>query len=381
MAVLKERGLGPGYTSEVDTINEECWHQTLLEFDDANIYQTWPYGAVTCGRGSMSHLILRRQGEVSAIAQVRILKLPFLNVGIAYVQWGPLWRRSAAESDADTFRQAIRALRNEFACKRGLVLRVFPVLFDDDPPFFSATLAEEGFSSLGEATRSRTILMDLKPSLEDLREGMRSHWRRQLKVAERNGLEIVEGSDDELFAGFIDIYREMVSRKQFVEPNDIKQFRLIQTKLPENLKMKIMLCKIGGDVCAGLIYIAMGKTALTLFSATSNAGMKSRGAYLLRWKLLENLKQDGISLYNLSGINPEKNPGNYKFKDGFAGTNGKDVYFLGRFDSCANPLCYLCVRFGDRLRASYRKLRELTTAGRKLHLWPSTTSQTDSHSL
>ena len=381
MAHRNIRQLGRGYTSEVDTIDEQRWYRILQEFDDANLYQTWSYAEAICGRRNMSHLILRRNGEIAAIAQARIAKLPFINVGIAYIRWGPLWRRGATEPNVDTFRQAIRALRNEFVCKQGLVLRLSPILFDNNPPFFSTTLTEEGFSSLGEGTRNRTIFMDLNPPLGDLREGMRSHWKRELKVAERNGLAILEGSEDELFAIFIDIYKEMVSRKNFVEPNDINQFRLIQKQLPEQLKMKIMLCRSGGDICAGLICAAIGKTAVYLFGATSNAGMRSRGSYLLQWKLIERLKQDGISLYNLNGINPITNPGTYKFKRDLAGTNGEDVYFLGRFDSHGSLLSYLCVECGDTFLMTYRRLRKLAKAGHILKLWPSAASQPASHSM
>ena len=176
--MLKMRELGPGYTAEVDTVNEQMWCQMLQEFDDANIYQSWPYAAVISGRRYMSHLILRENGDITAVAQARIAKLPFISVGIAYVRWGPLWRRGATKVNVDTFRQAVRALRNEFVCKRGLVLRLFPFLFEDDSPGFASMLAEEGFVSIGEETRSRTILMDLSPPLEKLREGMRPHWKR-----------------------------------------------------------------------------------------------------------------------------------------------------------------------------------------------------------
>src|ERR1019366_1943452 len=113
--------LDPGYSAEVDTVDEATWHQLLKGFADANIYQTWPYAQVICGRRNMSHLVLRKDGAVAAIAQARIKKVPFINIGIAYVHWGPLWRRGTGESDVDTFRQAVRALRNEFACQRGLV--------------------------------------------------------------------------------------------------------------------------------------------------------------------------------------------------------------------------------------------------------------------
>src|SRR5271157_1357575 len=149
------RELGPGYTWEVDTIDERQWCQILQEFDDANILQTWSYGAVISGKRNISHLILRGNGDIAAVAQARIAKLPFINVGIAYIGWGPLWRRSGTKPNLDTFRQVVRALRNEFVCKRGLVLRLSPIFFDDDSPRFSTILSEEGFSLVGNETRSR----------------------------------------------------------------------------------------------------------------------------------------------------------------------------------------------------------------------------------
>ena len=364
MSMRKPRPLALGYTSELDTVTEQTWSELLQEFDDANIYQAGAYAAVISGKRNLSHLILRHSGDVVAIAQARIAKIPIIKLGIAYIQWGPLWRRSGADADPEVFRQAIRALRNEFVCKRGLTLRLFPRVWSDDSSYFSALLEEEAFSSLGQQTRGRTILMDLSTGPEALRESMRSHWKRELKVAEKNKLEVVEGTSDDMFDAFIRIYKEMVSRKKFAEPNDITQFRLIQAKLPEQLKMRILLCKSGADVSSGVICSALGNTAVYLFGATSNGGMKSRGSYLLQWKLIERLKSDGLSVYDLNGINPAKNPGTYKFKDDLAGKNGKDVYFLGRFDSQGSFLSNFCVRAGDVLRSKHRSVKELAKTAR-----------------
>ncbi len=354
----KMRPLDAGYASQVDQVAEAAWHGLLGLFDDANTYQTWPYGEVVSGQNKLSHLILKYEGEVAAIAQARIARVPFINVGIAYIQWGPIWRRSAAPATIETFRQAVRALRNEYVCKRGLALRLFPVLFDDSSSCFSQILAEEGFSSLGESLRGRTILMDLQPPLTALREGMARNWKRNLKQAEQNELETIEGTGDELFERFIPIYKQMVTRKNFVEPNNIHQFKSIQARLPEQFKMKIMLCRSGGETCAGLIWSQMGKMGVELFAATSDAGMKKKGSYLLRWKLVEKLKQNGIAVYNLNGINPAVNPGVFKFKSELAGKNGKDVRYVGRFDSNAGVVTRFCVGFGDALRTAYRSVRK-----------------------
>lgn len=358
MELTKSQPLAPSYSSAVDTIDERGWSDILGQFEDANIYQTWPYAEVLNGRRNMSHLIVKQDGKVVSVAQARIVKVPGLNVGVAYVRWGPLWRRIDSTPQVEDLRQALRALRNEYVHKRGLVLKIFPALFGDDSfPLASAVLQEEGFAFSEDEGRGRTILMDLNPDLEQLREGMRLHWRKELKIAERNGLELIQGTEDRLFESFIAIYKEMVSRKKFTEPNDISQFREIQSRLPVPFKMKIMLCRSGKDVCAGLISSAIGGKAVYLFGATSDAGMRSRGSYLLQWKLIACLKQEGISTYDLNGINPDKNPGTFKFKNDLAGSNGKDVRFLGRFESHEFGTSYLLVRFAEAFRMGFRELR------------------------
>src|ERR1700687_657444 len=145
MASRAIRALSPWYTAEFDTADEHTWYEVLQSFEDANIYQTWAYAAVLSGQRNMGHLILRKNGDIVAIALARITKLPLLNTGIAYVMWGPLWRRRGTEAHVETLRQAIRALRNEYVGRRKLVLRLFPILFDDGGPCPAGMLEEEGF--------------------------------------------------------------------------------------------------------------------------------------------------------------------------------------------------------------------------------------------
>ena len=330
----------------------------LEDFSDANIYQTWSYDQVRGGRDNISHIVLKKDSTAVAAAQAKLLRLPLIGAGIAYVRWGPLWRPKTRKPDADVFRQAIRALRNEYACKRGLVLRLRPVLFREvSSQQFISILTDEGYSAGPEAP-DRTLQLDLTKTTEELRQGMRPHWRRYLKVAEKNNLKIVEGSSDALFEEFIGIYRELVNRKSFVEPNDIAEFRSIQQRLPENLKLKILLSKAAdGKLCSGIICSAMGDTGVYLYGATSNTGLNSRGSYLLHWRLIEWLKETGVTTYDLHGINPVTNPGTYKFKSDLCGSNGADLHFLGQYDACTSMVSYSCVTLGDGLMRAMRSLK------------------------
>jgi lipid II:glycine glycyltransferase (peptidoglycan interpeptide bridge formation enzyme) len=355
------RPLPPDFQAECDIIDEATWCRLLQQFDDANIYQTWSYDEVRCGRTNISHLVLKRRDEVVALAQARLARIPLLKAGIAYIRWGPVCNRRSRGTDPELFRYAVRALRNEYAQRRGLVIRLYPLLFREESADLASILADEGFAPVQAKRPDRTLLLDLRRPLAELRAGLRPHWNRYLKVAEKSGLEIIEGSGDDLFASFIGMYREMVARKRFPEPNDINEFRAIQGGLPDPFKMKIMLCKAGSSLCAGLICSAIGNTGVYLFGATSDLGLKSRGSYLLHWKLIEWLKASGITYYDLHGINPETNPGTYKFKADLCGDNGKDVHFIGWYDASTNPLSRTAVALGESLRSCVRRLKHFTT--------------------
>lgn len=345
------------YSIKVDIFNKNTWQNIIKMFDDANIYQTWSYGLIKYGRKNISHLVFEKNGSIVAATQVRIVKIPFINAGIAYVRWGPLWQSTSIRNNIEVFRQAIRALYNEYVFHRGMILRLFPILFNNDSDVFLSILKEEGFERVSKLRNEKTLLIDLIPSLEDLRKGLKQKWRNCLNSAEKSGLQVIEGYDDKLFEIFIRIYRDMLDRKKFVPTSDINEFRLIQQYLPDDLKMKVFICRSNTDFLAGAICSVIGKTGIYLFGATSKVGMKSKGSYLIQWKIIKWLKEKNCFFYDLHGINPIVNPGTYKFKVGLSGTNGKEVQFLGQFNAYKNPLSLCFLKYAEILKASYQKTR------------------------
>lgn len=334
----KAKPLDHGYTAEFDNIDKQNWHSIIGRFSDANIYQTWSYDAIRCGRKNISHLVLRSGDGIVAVAQSRIARIPVLGIGVAYVRWGPLWQPGNQPADPAVFRQALRALRNEYVCRRGLILRIFPVLYMDNSHLSTGIFSEEGYTPVSEENRPRTLIMDINQPLEDVRKKFDQKWRNCLNKSERNNLEVIEGTGDELFADFIDLYHALLERKKFQEPNDINEFRIIQRDLPAEYRMRIFLGRSDGVISAGVICATIGDTGIYLFGATNDRGMKNSGSYLLQWKAIQWMKDNGCQYYNLNGINPVKNPGSYHFKSGLSGKNGRDVYYLGRFDSYSDKI-------------------------------------------
>ena len=309
------------FTTSVDRITEAEWNDLLPQFADASIYQTWEYGAVSWGERNLSHLLLKSAGQVVGMAQFRIVRVPLLSSGIAYLRWGPLSRRRDAPPDPDLLSALLKAIADEYACRRRLLVRILPNVFCDDPDaaVFEAACAQHGFQPGTSATPHRTIRVDLTPSPEIIRKRFDQKWRNQLNAAERNGLTVREGTGDTLFAEFTAIYRELLARKQFETTVNVEEFARIQRALPEPLKMRVLLCEKNGKLLAGLVGAAIGDTGVYLLGATSSEGMKAKGSYLLQWRIMQWLRECGCRWYDLGGVNPARNPGVYHFKSGVGG--------------------------------------------------------------
>jgi lipid II:glycine glycyltransferase (peptidoglycan interpeptide bridge formation enzyme) len=362
------RELGDSFSAEADKVGRKDWARIISNFGDANIYQTYAYGSVRWGEKNLSHLLLKRSNAIVAAAQVRIFKLPYLKRGIAYLPWGPMFKVRQENHCPETFRQIVRALRNEYAVKRKLLIRATPNIIDEDSESFRSILNDEGFKWCQKISGHKTIILDLQPSLPELLMGLKKKWRENLRRAEKSNLRIRQGQDSQCYDVFINLYREMHARKKFQQFVDIDEFKRIQNELEDHLKLNIMLAEHNGNPLAALVWSMIGNTGVPIFSATGDDGMKSRASYLLRWRMLELLKENGSLYLDQGGLDPQKNPGGYHFK---VGMGGSPVSFIGQFESCENAVSYSIVNLGDAILLNYRKLRSYI--GRRFKADPAST--------
>jgi lipid II:glycine glycyltransferase (peptidoglycan interpeptide bridge formation enzyme) len=345
-----------GHNIEIDKINKIEWEGLLPQFNDATIYQTWSYGAVRWGEKNLSHVVLKKDNQVVGLAQLTIMKVPIIKAGIAYIPWGPLWRKKGNEDSAENFESIIRALRDEYVSKQGLFLRMTPHIMDGEKSKEAcAILVNEGFKKNIFASEYRTLIVDLSPPLQEIRKKFNPKWRNKLSGAEKNGLHIIEGNSMDLYRVFQELQKEMQARKEYVPGVDYDEFGMIQKELPEHLKMKIMVCEYNSEPIAAAIVSAIGSMGIYLLGATGSKWSNLKGSYFIHWRMMSWLKEQGYSLYDLGGINPAANPGVYTFKVGFPGS---DVHHIGQFEKCNNLLSAFCLKIGEKYDKSHKKAQK-----------------------
>jgi lipid II:glycine glycyltransferase (peptidoglycan interpeptide bridge formation enzyme) len=308
---------------EVDRASSAEWSQILDLFCDANIYQSAAYGGVRWGEGNLSRLVLKRDGEVLGVAQFRIIRPTPLRFGMAYLRWGPLWERRCHPIDPEVPLRLAVAIEDEYVKKRKLFVCILPNAFAGSP---RAEVFESAFDKFSRETYEptetyRTFLMDITPPLDELRRRLDAKWRNKLKQSERNNLTVVSGCGSHEYQAFCEIYSQMRNRKVFETSVDVDEFGRIQRALTESQRMLVLICQDEGVPLAGLVASVMGDSAIYLLGATSDAGLNSKGAYLLQWTLINWLKDRGIRWYDLGGIDPAANPGVYSFKRGLSGVD------------------------------------------------------------
>lgn len=350
---------------EVDKANEHRWNAIISGFADANLFQSWAFGAATTGAENLSHVVVGKGSFVAAAAQVRIMRVPFFGRGVAYVGSGPLWRPKGRAGDPRALRQMIQAIKSEYVLGRRLYVRIKPNEFVGLDRAMEEALEAEGFG-LRPASRddSRTIILGLEPSLDELRKNFKKRWRYDLRRAERAESEVVWGTGEELYDAFCALFREMHARKMFAGGTNVDRWREVQPRLPQEQKVRILLCKSNSAPVAALGWAAVGDSAYLVLFATSPAARESRAGYLLLWRVIQMAKEMGMKRLDLAGVNRERNPGVYHFKSGIGGV---EVRMLGVYDTCRRPLLAAAVRGGEAiLSMKVRAQRGLLRAAKTL---------------
>ena len=349
------RKLNSGYTVEIDKIDKNNWHDLLLEFDDATFYQTWSFGVVHCGENKLSHLVLKKNGTIVSIVQLRIIKIPLLRTGIAYINWGPLFKRTGEKVNILHLRNMIRALYREYVIHRGYMLRILPKIVDEEEKDVICNIyKEENYS--WNPDPQKTIVVNLSPSFEELRKDLPRGVRHSLNFAEKQNMEFIEGSDDELLTIALKIVQEMKLRKKYVIFSEPDELLYINKDLPETLKLKIIICKYENEPVAAIGWQTIGKIGIPLVAATGDKALKLKASVLIWWEMIKYFKEHGFSKCDFAGVHPKRNPGGYFFKKSLAGRKYKEIeHYIGQFDACENYLFSVSFKMCNSLRIFYRK--------------------------
>ncbi|MCP5066714.1 MAG: peptidoglycan bridge formation glycyltransferase FemA/FemB family protein [bacterium] len=344
-----------GAPISLQPLRSDAWLKLAPRFLDDNYRASWAFAQACAVRtGSQSeHVGIRKADDWIGVTDVRVKTLPQGIGGIAYINGGPLVR-TGSESDIDRLDECLGALVREYVEQRGLILRILAPI--GDAPWNESALDTfklRGFLPTNRSRAYRTIVLDITGSTDEIRKAFHQKWRNCLNKSERQGLEVQGGDDPELLDQFCELFHGFIERKRFSVDLDAGFYAAVQRSQLDGERYYTSIARQEGRVVAGHVSSMLGDTCVYLLGATHPEALKTNAAYLLQWHTIETARAHGLRRYDLGGIDPEGNPGVYRFKQRM---NGEELWAPGPFEMKPAGLRGLITSSAE---AAYRMLQRL----------------------
>lgn len=328
----------PRYTVDVVDKIDAGWDAVATKFTDLCLEQTAAFMTTRWGSSRLSGVILRDvvTAEPEAAALAVIAALPVVKLGLAYVKFGPLWRRSDEPAQPGVLSAALDALKNEFAKARGLLVRVMPPADPEFSPEWEERTRRADFVPHRAAESPKRYLVDLTLSEQEQLASLGSKWRANLKKARAQTLEVREVDPVSELPTFLGLYGAMSDRKQFVDRHRVEHLPEFVNSAPPSLNIRMFLAKADGHPVAATIIAGPGERVFTPFSASNQDALPLRAGFALRWAIINALRGSPAKWLDLGG--DEGDSGLRHFKEGNVGSRGRIVSLSGEFDYAESGL-------------------------------------------
>ncbi len=177
-------------------------------------------------------------------------------------------------------------------------------------------------------------------SEQDLLKGFNQLWRRNIKKADKAGVEVSLGSYDDLPA-FHEVYVETAARDEFT-PRPLSYFqgmmKAMNAEDPD--RMRVYLARHDGRLLASTTMVTVGLHTWYSYGASSNAGREVRPSNAIQWRMMRDALAEGATTYDLRGISDTLDPDDHlfgliQFK---VGTGGEAVELAGEWDFPLRPI-------------------------------------------
>lgn len=298
-------------------------HQ-LAEWDAAHttalgaLQQDWSYGSAMLSLGvPVLRARVHQDGETVAQAQFIVRRFGRF-ASVALCSRGPIWRKSLSPIEQTQVYQSL---------KRTLPLAGLRVMLVTPEQSVGES---NGLPTIRRVvTGMSTVLLDLNPSMEQLRANLEHRWRHQLANSESSGLRVERvGTQLNQFQWLLEA--EIAQRQDRgldgLPPAFVQRYTL--TRTPAASTILTLRADAGRERVAAMMFLIHGASATYHIGWTSDAGRDAHAHNLILWKAIEELKARGIQQLDLGGVNTIRSAGVARFK---LRTGGKLVTLAGSY--------------------------------------------------
>ena len=354
----------PAPPNPLFTIHSSLFTDSLSRLPNPHVLQGWEWGEFKSRWGWQPTRLLWQDadGKPAAAAQVLRRAIPKTPWSMLYVSKGPIWDYT----NLSLTKQVLADLESYARQQKALFIKIdpdVPLAFDpaDAAPHAPGQAVKELLQRRGwryspqQIQFKNTVLIDLRPSEEELLAAMKSKWRYNIRLARRKGVVVQQGGVEDL-ENFYQLYAVTGQRNGFLIRPKAYYFDLWRQYLSQTSASKatLLLARVNNTPVAGLILFHFGKTAWYLYGASDNKHRNLMPNHLLQWEAIRLAKAAGRHTYDMWGApdvfdESDSMWGVYKFKLGFGGMTRQG---LGAYDYPVHALKYQAyIKFLPRLLA------------------------------
>ncbi|MBW5480749.1 lipid II:glycine glycyltransferase FemX [Streptomyces bambusae] len=202
---------------------------------------------------------------------------------------------------------------------------------------------EDGGAGFGDVQPRYVFQVPLaNRSLDDVLKGFNQLWRRNIKKAEKAGVEVVQGGYEDLPV-WQELYEVTAVRDKF-RPRPLSYFQRQWTALnsEDPNRMRLYIAKHEGEPLAAATMITVGQHVWYSYGASANHKREVRPSNAMQWRMLRDAYALGASVYDLRGISDTLDENDHlfgliQFK---VGTGGEAVEYVGEWDFPLNKLLH-----------------------------------------
>ncbi|MGW1762511.1 lipid II:glycine glycyltransferase FemX [Streptomyces sp. NPDC002073] len=202
---------------------------------------------------------------------------------------------------------------------------------------------EDGGAGFGDVQPRYVFQVPLaNRSLDDVLKGFNQLWRRNIKKAEKAGVEVVQGGYEDL-PTWQHLYEITAERDKF-RPRPLSYFQRQWTALnsEDPNRMRLYIAKHEGEPLAAATMLTVGQHVWYSYGASANHKREVRPSNAMQWRMLRDSYALGASVYDLRGISDTLDENDHlfgliQFK---VGTGGEAVEYVGEWDFPLNKVLH-----------------------------------------
>jgi lipid II:glycine glycyltransferase (peptidoglycan interpeptide bridge formation enzyme) len=306
--------------------NKSQWEDFVLQNKESTFLHSWNWGEFNKNTGEKIWRVGVFDGRDEALprlmAVVLIIKVKAKRGSFLFVPQGPIITYNSKLITYNLFKKLFDYLKELGEREKVNFIRISPSLENNKENLNIFKSCGFRDAPIHMMHPEMTWLLDITKGEEEILKGMRKTHRNLIRRAVKDGVEIIQSTDEKYLKTFYDIHMETVKRHKFT-PFSYDYIKSEIDAFKNNNQISVFSAEYKNKIISSAIIVFYGNQAFYHHGSSLSEYNKIPSSYLILWEAIKEAKKRNKEIFNFYGVieNKPKHPwaGLSKFKKGFGG--------------------------------------------------------------